>query len=533
MIYKDLGEFTKAVEYTQKSLELQPNHPESYKCLGNIYRDLGSLEKALEFTLKSLEINPDNPDIYINLGGIYKDLGQLEKALESTQKSLEIKAVNPDAYQNLGCRYQDLGEHEKAIESSLKSLDLNPANLSSCLNLSSAYKELGNLDQALSWTLKSLEIQPDNSRGLCMLGQIKSSQGHNEDAKKFLHDAIKKNTKEFSAYYSLSLMISTPNEAINLLQKANSIKTTSLTPQNKSILQFTLSNCYHKTKDYENASKCLKLANDSKLIISPSNALEIRKLIFENIDHKSVTKLNQITNNTGKKRVFIVGMPRCGSTLLETILSMNPKIKDLGESRSLQKSIMHILKQTRDNPNNLYLGELYSELEPIDDEEITYTIDKQLYNFIYIDWIANHMPHAKIIHCWRNPMDHILSMYRSNLAAGNNFTSSIADSAKVLIAQEQVMQLYKKRYPEKIFSFSYDQFVKAPEENLAKLLKWLELSFDRNYLHPEKSTRCIVTESVMQARRPISNKSVGGWKNYAVLLQEAKIIFKNEGILID
>ena len=126
-------------------------------------------------------------------------------------------------------------------------------------------------------------------------------------------------------------------------------------------------------------------------------------------------------------------------------------------------------------------------------------------------------------------MDNILSMYRSNLAVGNNYTSSLEDAAKVFVAQEQAMQIQKKRCPEKIFTFDYDQFVNAPEFNLRKLLGWLDLEFKESYLHPEKSTRRVNTASVMQARKPISNKSVGGWKNYETLLEPAlKIIQESD-----
>ena len=130
-------------------------------------------------------------------------------------------------------------------------------------------------------------------------------------------------------------------------------------------------------------------------------------------------------------------------------------------------------------------------------------------------------------------MDNILSMYRSNLMTGNNYTAALEDSAKVLVAQEKAMQINKKRYPEKIFTFDYDQFVNAPEDTLRKLLRWLDLDFDDNYLHPEKSTRSVNTASVMQARKPISNKSVGGWKNYKNLLKPALKIIQESGLTVE
>ena len=143
------------------------------------------------------------------------------------------------------------------------------------------------------------------------------------------------------------------------------------------------------------------------------------------------------------------------------------------------------------------------------------------------------MPAAKIIPCSRNPMDNILSMYRSNLSPGNSYTANIEDAAKVLIAQEQAMQIQKSRHPEKIFTFNYDQFVNEPEVNLRKLLRWLDLEFNERYLHPEESTRRVNTASVMQARKPISNKSVGGWKNYEYMLKPAMRILQESGIQIE
>jgi hypothetical protein len=96
--------------------------------------------------------------------------------------------------------------------------------------------------------------------------------------------------------------------------------------------------------------------------------------------------------------------------------------------------------------------------------------------------------------------------------------------------QERAMRIHKKKYSDKIFTFDYDKFVNAPEVNLAKLLKWLDLEFSESYLHPERSTRSVNTGSVMQARKPIHNKSVGGWRNYENLLKPVSRIFQESGL---
>ena len=521
-IYKELGNLDLALVSTLKSLELNPHNPDVHMNLGGIYKQFGNLDQALASTLKSLELKPDNPDAHINLGSIYQDLGNLDQALASTLKSLELKPDNPDALINLGGIYKNLGNLEQSLSSTLRSLELKPDNPTAHMNLGSIHQDLGNLNQALASTLESLSLKPYESKALCTLGRIKMAQGDIQEAKKNLLESINSNPNECEAYYALSILIDSREDAEELVESIQLVSTSCLTPASKSFIEFAMSNCFHKLNKYDRAAVHLKIANDNNLIAHPSNADTLQQVIASSLSCFEPAESTIINNNCGEKRIFIVGMPRSGSTLLEVILSMNPEVKDLGESRSLEKAIKKIKQQEGRRSYKQRLDEIYSKMHPIDDCQMKYTVDKNLYNYVHISWIAASMPAAKIIHCCRNPMDNILSMYRSSLAAGNDYTSSLEDAARVLIAHEQAMRDHKKRYPEKVFTFDYDQFVNAPEVNLSKLLEWLELEFDQSYLHPEQSKRIINTASVMQARKPISNKSVGGWKNYSLFLEPAR-----------
>ena len=161
----------------------------------------------------------------------------------------------------------------------------------------------------------------------------------------------------------------------------------------------------------------------------------------------------------------------------------------------------------------------------------THSVDKNLYNFCLTEAIVRAMPSARIIHCRRNPLDNILSMLRSNLKAGNNYTSDPIDAAKFLINQEELMNKNKHKYSANIATFDYDAFASNPETVLRPLVDWLGLEWDNRYLHPEKNQRLINTASVIQARQPINNKSVGGWANYRELLRPAEAILRESGLL--
>ena len=532
-VYKDLGNLDQALAYTLKSIDRNPDNPTALTNLGGVYKDLGNLDQALAYTLKSIDRNPDNPTALTNLGGIYKDLGNLDKALAYTLKSIDLNPDNPTALTNLGGIYKDLGNLDQALAYTLKSIDRNPDCPTALTNLGGIYKDLGNLDQALACTLKSIELNPKGSKALCKLGSIKMTLGKYEDAKKHLLDAIAYNTQECEAYFLLSCMLKTEKDSEELINSIKQVNTSHLSLQTRSFVEFSLSNCFHILKKYDNATNHLKTANADKLKSFPSNYNVIQNAITYNLAHFEHFKKTTIHTNCGKNKIFIVGMPRSGSTLLETILSMNPEIKDLGESRSLKKAIAKFRQQEGCNSNYKSLDEIYSQMEHIDNKTFKYTTDKNLYNFIRINWIAEYMPRAKIVHCRRNPMDNILSMHKNNLSSGNSYTADLKDAAKILIAQEQAMQIQKNRYSAKIFTFDYDQFVNAPKQNLSRLLEWLGLRFDQSYLHPEKSTKCVSTASFMQARRPISNKSVGGWKNYQNLLKPALRILQESGIPIE
>ena len=139
------------------------------------------------------------------------------------------------------------------------------------------------------------------------------------------------------------------------------------------------------------------------------------------------------------------------------------------------------------------------------------------------------MPNSKIIHCFRNPLDNILSIFRAHFAIGNYYASSLSNCAKVYLDQDKVMSEYKKIYSSKIYNLNYDLLVKSPNNVIRSLIAWLGWDWDDSYLFPNLNPRYISTASCVQVRSPINSQSVQGWKNYQELLQPAiEIIMSDE-----
>ena len=140
------------------------------------------------------------------------------------------------------------------------------------------------------------------------------------------------------------------------------------------------------------------------------------------------------------------------------------------------------------------------------------------------------MPAARIIHCRRHPLDTILSMLRSNLQTGSNYTSDLVDAAKYLIHQEKTMREFKSKHKNHIFTFDYDKFTINPKEELPPIIDWIGLKWSESFLHPETNKRLVNTASVFQARQPITSTSVGLWKNYRELLKPAEEVLAESGV---
>ena len=499
--------------------------------LATIEKAMGNAKQSAELFELALTLDAHNASFHHNYSGLLVDT-MPGKAVEHSLAAIRIKPNDAEYLSRCGYAHWKAGDLKKGSYYCLQAINTDPRLAVPYTNLGSILQEQGQLEQALAAFTKAIELKPNYSKAFYGLATINMARGEIETAKAQLTQAIRLNIQEVGAYYELSITIESTTDAENLINAAQKIDEERLSTKEKAQLGFVFSNCFHKLKLYDEAAKNLRRANANKLIAMPSNAEALITAITTS-KSRDIT-LENVQETCGQGRIFIVGMPRSGSTLLESILSMSPHIRDLGESKALFNAIAERANQLSKTVDAESIDQLYSKYlgEQVHDiQSYPYTTDKQLYNFINTGIIATHMPFARIIHCQRNAMDNILSMFRSNLTEGNGFTSDLEDAANVLVAQHNFMEACKNEYPNQIYTFNYDNFVSSPEEHLRPLLEWLGLDWTADYLHTERSKRIINTASLIQARRPISNGSVGGWLNYRAMLKHAEEIVRQCGLL--
>ncbi len=520
-ILKDQNKLNEAESNIRKAINLNCKIPVLYYNLGEILKDLGRLKDAEIASIEAIKLRPDFAEAYNNLGAINKELMKMTEAEKLTRKAIEINPNYTEAHNNLGLILSELGnliEGEKAIRNAIK---INPNYAIGYNNLGSILSSLGRQKEAKENTIKAIEIKYDFAEAHNNLSNIYRESGNLKKAKYYALNAIKFKKDLTRSYYSLStLETSEENENWKEYLFSKEILNNKKKVENIDIF-FARSNLLHKDKQYIQSGKYLQEANQIKLSLYPSNCEQLidkTKMLLDEYERRD-KKLEQIINNGDY--IFIVGMPRSGSTLIESIISMNSNVYDLGERNIFEESYLQWKDAQRSN-NKTNLNQLYSSNIKEIYEDAKITTDKMLYNYQYAGIIATHLSNSKIIHCYRNPLDNILSIYKANFEGkGNSYACSLEDCSLVYINQDQIMDEYKKKHPSRIYSLNYDNLVRFPNKEIKDLVSWLEWDWEENYLSPHLNKRSVSTASSVQVRSPINSKSLGGWKNYKDMLKPA------------
>ncbi len=551
LILINLNRHSDAEIVTRKVIKMSPNIIGPKINLSLILKNLDQLDEAEKIIRDAIQENPESIRAKLSLIEILVSKGDLNSA-ESQLRSSILSASNDERFltklSDVLIKRKKFVEAEKIL---LKLIKTNPQDIFLHSSMTKVLISLGDLDQAEKFAREAIKNLPNNAilhlnlgvvlmekselvgaeseikiaQGLdssmgetfTCLGNIYAVMGKMQISKKYFLKA--KNFKSEFAKVQFYLSLQDYHLRDNSVkEEIFNIKDSNINSDKDLIyLNFARSNVLHKQKNYQESTSCLQKANNLKLNLYPSDK-ETRITTTNSLrEHSENMVFPKEVNKEKCKHIFIVGMPRSGSTLLETILSMNPRLNDLGENPLFELSYKK-WKSKKLNPDNQRLEEIYSTTLQLPKQQNHLTTNKFLQNYMYSGVIACNIPSARIIHCYRHPLDNILSMYRANFAKGHRYTSSLLDCSDVLLNQSEVMQEYKIKYKSFIYEFNYDKLVLSPEKEIKSLINWLNWEWNESYLNPHSSERYINTASIVQVRNPINSKSLGSWSNYKLLL---------------
>ena len=523
------NKFNDAEKVLQKALKINPKHGDLFYNLALLYFALRNFDNALIYIDKAIQLSSNNYIYQLLKSEIYINNYNFDKAINILNGLKNNKNVQKDHnkyirnYILLANAYIKKREYEEAENILIKLIKKHKRLELAYLNLSILYRDKNQLSKGIEILKKGINLSPNYMPFYTNLACFYRNSGQLKLAIETNLYIISKNKFDFNSFYELSGIYDFKNHNNELTFLLNT-NLDNLNSNSKIYAAFAISNILHKQREFEESAKYLKCANDESLKYKKSDlSLKIKYTEF----YKSL-KVQNSKNKYSKDShnyVFIVGMPRSGSTLLENILSLNTNVIDMGEVPFLEESIKGI--KDIDSIYYSYQKKVSNQFEssPI------YT-DKNLFNYMLCPIIANYFPNAKIINCMRNPLDNILSIYRANFL-NQPFSFSLQDISNLYLNYFETMEEYKIKYSATIYDYNYEELIKNPNTIIPDLINWLKWDWNKKYLSPHENTRNVFTASSAQIRKKFYSSSIGIWKEYKELLEPAIEIIKTNKILGD
>ena len=531
-VLKELGEHQKAISSYENAIQINPNYADAHYNLGNVLKELGYHQKAISSYEKAIQINPNYASAYNNLANVLKELGEHQKAISSYEKAITIKPNYTDAHNNLGNVLNELGEHQKAISSYENAIQINQNYADAHYNLGNVLKELGYHQKAISSYEKAIQINPNYVSAYNNLANVLKELGEHQKAKNFYQIAVKYEPENLDHLYNLSrldeevLQPNLKNKIYKIIEKNNSTK------KNIAYGNFLLSRYELKAKKYKNEFDHLLKGHQyffesekkkfKKEVEYLFNVFSKRKeLINLNLNNKNVKIDNHII-----KPIFIIGVPRCGSTLIEKIIASGSQYIPIGE----ETGIIHTSVQNLINQKQLLNSDIdqfqtkivdtYRQKGLVQEESNYMFTDKSLANFFYIYIIKEIFPQAKVINCRRNAISSIMSTLKNNLVT-LPWAHNLEHIFKYHDIYYQMIKNFEKTHSNFIYDLQYEKFVSDPENETKKLMKFCGLTWNIKCLEFYKRRDLISkTASNIQIRKAIYKDSINKYLPYKQFLSK-------------
>ena len=529
--YKANGQINASIKDYEKAVNLKPDYAEAYYNLGITFRELGQLEAALKSYEKALAIKHEYPEAHNNLGSVLLDLGSLDSATDHFEWALAFKPNYPEAHNNLGVVTRKLEKLDKAIKSFNKAIDIQPNYVQAHSNLGNILQDIGQLDAAMDCYKNALAINPNHTQCYLDIGLIHKEKGQIDDAIKFFEKALTINPNHAVTYDNLSDIKKYTINKKHITKMQSLLSSDTLSPSDRRHLCFALAKVNENLDNQDELFKYLHEANSLRKE-ELNYSLDRSKTLFLNVKEIFSAPYPDIEKSLSSepstfKPIFIVGMPRSGSTLVEQIISSHHAVHGAGELTNLPTIIGpiatdHLNQGINKLPQKPFLSIREQYLDVLSNLNVSESVitNKLPLNFIYIGFILTAFPEAKIVHMKRDARAICWSIYKSNFRnTGNGYSYNFDDLAGFYGLYTDLMDFWHQLFPDRIYDMCYEDLTTNQEEETRKLLEYCEIEWDDNCLNFHNSKRAVKTASALQVRQKMYQGSSEAWKKYEVHLK--------------
>ena len=533
--HEAMNQFDQSIESFNNAVEIHPLYEEALYNLGVVQKKAGKPDDAINSYQRAIGINPHNVNAYNNLGNLLTQKGHIKQSIEHLNLALNLNPKFAEAHNNLGLANMKLNKLHECINNFLLAIENNPQYEGAYINLGRVYRELNEFDNELNCYKKCLKIKPNASKILVQLGRAYRNRGENKLAIDCFESSLNFNPESYSAYFELANLSEYKLNKEQIAKMESFAENDGLNDNDKINLNYALALIYEKNEDSDKLFSSLHRANSLRkkslnysLHDDEKRANNVKDFYQGSSNAKEI-KLHE--KSKSKNPIFIVGMPRSGSSLIEQILSSHHNVYGGGELQIFRKILNPLINtflndresfQKIIKDKSCYESIRYEYLESIDrlDFKEAFFTDKALLNFQYIGLILRALPDSKIIHIKRDAMAICWSNFKTNFAQrGIAFSNDLNDLVGFYKLYEEQMNFWHSEFPNQIYDLKYESMTKNQTIETKELLNFCNLDWDENCLHFYNNNRSVKTASKDQVRKKIYSGSSDAWKKYKNYLE--------------
>ncbi|MFQ5764642.1 MAG: sulfotransferase [Rhodospirillales bacterium] len=525
---RQLEQPDEAMAAYRRAVALRADYAAAIKNLGTLSLALGDPAAACEAFQRLLELEAPRPGVLRDLAKAFTDLGRIDDAIAALRQALGLSPDDPDTVAQLGSALGAADDLEEAEATIRRAIALAPGRAGFHCNLGSALERQGRFEEAETAYAEALSLDPDHVPSLRNLGALCRDLGRFEDAEEPFRRVLALRPEEPVSLLDLTVMKTFTKDDPDLDRLQAFLEAPELAESDRQVVHFRLAKALDDLGEYDAAFDHLQKANAIKLAsledgIDP--AVDLLTRTAEVFGHDLLTQPPG-DGFASDLPVFIVGMPRSGTTLVEQIVASHPDVHGAGETSHLEK-LAGGMRSADDagarypelgagmGPRDLlHIGETYVERLSAYSPDVRRITDKMPSNFRYLGLIRLALPKAKVIHCTRDPVATCFSCYQQGFAGKLDFTYDLTHLGRYYRAYHDLMDHWRRVLGEWVLDVAYEDVVREPEGQIRRMLAFCGLPWNDACLSFHETKRPVRTASQAQVRKPIYATAVDHWRHY-------------------
>jgi len=515
-----LGDFRRADQAFRAALKLRPDYVEAMGNLGSLLVDIRKPKEALVVLNRAITLKPDYAE-GLNSAGLALVLeSKLVEALAMFDRAIRVRPNYVNAINSKGVALKEMVRYDEAIETYLSGLKFAPDNQELLTNLAYAYVTTAQHDKALAILDKVSELNPDNAEVIMRRGIIFGEQGDSQRAAENISRALDVAPDMAEAHRSLTVFQKSKPGDAHIDQMKDLFERSAKNPDARMRLGFALGKALEDTGDLKSAFTYWKVGNHERQKLL-SYSIDADKALFAKVKQRfSKAHFDSYAGyqNPTEQPMFIVGMMRSGTTLVEQIMASQGQVfgaDELNYINNFVRADLGFLDGAFEFPFERFATGYLDSLVPEAKASPRFT-DKLPVNFLWIGLIKTVFPNARIINLRRDPRDVALSIYKNYFDNfGNGYSYDLEDIAEFFKLYLDIMEHWRTVLPGQIYDIHYENVVSDLEGEARKLLAFCNLDWNDKILDFHTTKRRVKTASISQVREPIYRSSLRKWEAVA------------------